>query len=211
MQVKRFWVLLAFLLSSTLLAKDIVVGVDYVPKRQFALIFTPVVLPDLISAKAAFEVRLHDKINLIIPVESKWMDYRGLVNAFAGDGALQSYYQNPSMKLKWNFDIMQFKIASGLGVKYFPFSESMTNAFFIKTLGMVGFEYFNVYEAEKEINSAVLTGVLTTGYNWVKNNRFTFGLEAGVEYNWHTNAFKDIPALVSGFLPILQFSLGFTI
>lgn len=210
MQVKRFSVVLAFLLSSSVLAKDIVVGVDYVPKRQFALIFTPVVLPDLISAKAAFEVRLHDKINLIIPVESKWMDYRGLVNTFAGDGAIQNYYKNPR-KLKWNFDVMQFKIASGLGIKYFPFSESMTNAFFIKTLGMVGFEYFNVYEAEKEINSAVLTGVLTTGYNWVKNNRFTFGLEAGVEYNWHTNAFKDIPALVSGFLPIVQFSLGFTI
>jgi hypothetical protein len=213
---RHLWALMA-LLSQSLLSKDIVVGVDFVPKREFAVLFTPVVVPDLLSAKAAFEYRLHDKVNLVIPVEAKWMDYRRTIKTVGGWFGAQNnipeswYDDNSILRSGWNIDLMQLKISSGLGIKYFPFSQSMSNAFYLKTLAMAGYENIYAYDKEGNVDSLVLTGVLTAGYNWVKNNRFTFGFEAGAEYTYHTNPIEEMPILLEGFMPMLQFNLGFTI
>lgn len=215
---RLFVVVVAILTCQALASKEIVLGVDMVPQRKMALLFTPVVLPDLISAKAAFEYRLHRHLNLVIPLEAKWMDYRRTIK-FAAKlfGASETnvpedwYRENNSLRVLWNIDLSQFKISSGAGVKWFPFSESMTNAFFVKTLLMVGIERLNAYGAEGKKDGAVFTHVLTVGYNWVKNNRFTFGIEGGEEYTLHTNATVGLPILLDGLMPLIHFNLGFTI
>lgn len=215
---RRFWVMVAvFLLSQSLLAKDIVVGVELVPKRNHALVFTPIVLPDLFSAKMAYEYRVHDHVNLVFPLEAKWMDYGGAIEMIGGwagkpAGFLKKFYDEDELfTIGWNFNFSQLKISSGIGVKYFPLSDSMSSAFFINSFFMVGYEHFYDYNAEKPSDSAVFTGVLTFGYRWVMGNRFMLGFEGGGEYTWHTNPIEVLPVLINGFMPILQFSLGFTI
>lgn len=217
--LKRLYVVLwAILLSQSLGAKEIVLGIEPILPKKMAFLLTPVVIPDLISAKFAFEYRLHRKFNLIIPLEGKWMDYRWaiktgarLFNAPQQDVPESWYQPNRAAKPGWNIDLLHYQFSSGLGVKYFPFSESMTNAFFIKTSLLAGFEHFNAYSAEGAQDSAVLTHVFTLGYNWVKKNRYTFGVELGEEYRYHTNGIKHMPIIIGGFAPLLQFSLGFTI
>lgn len=214
MGFKRIMLAMIVLLGClNLSAKEIVLGIEPVPIKQVALIFTPIVLPDLITAKMAVEFRLNNKFNLVLPVEAKWMDYRRAIKLVAEDKtAPESWYQEDAQfKPGWNIDLYQFKISSGLGVKWFPFSEAMTNAFFVKAMFMGGYERLNAYSAEGRKDSAVLTEVFSIGYNWVKRNRFTFGFEAGQDYTWHTNPIKGMPVLLDGFLPFLQFSLGFTI
>src|SRR5580658_6004075 len=99
-----------FMLGQSLVAKDIVVGVEFVPERQFALLFTPIILPDLFSAKAAFEFRLHDKINLIVPLETKYMDYGSAIRTVGkwaeAKGDFLAELNNPKnlWGLAWNFD-----------------------------------------------------------------------------------------------------------
>jgi len=210
--------LVALVLSSSLLAEDIVVGVNFLPIRKIAVLFTPIVLPDLISVKAAFEYRLHQKFNLVIPLEAKWMDYRAAIKwaAKAFDAPRQDvpeswYGEDVAIRPLWNIDFSQFKLSTGLGAKWFPFSESMTNAFFLKSTLMVGIERFNAFGAEGIKDDAVFTHVFTLGYNWVKRNGFTLGFELGEEYTWHTSPIKGLPILISGFMPIFQLSLGFTI
>jgi hypothetical protein len=204
--------------SQSLRAREIVVGIEPVAIKKMAFIFTPVVLPDLITAKMAFEYRVHNKFNVVLPLESKWMDYRraikwvaNMVNAREKNVPEAWYKPDAQIKPGWNIDLFQFKISSGLGVKWFPFSEAMTNAFFVKAMFMAGYERFHAYGAEGRKDSAVFTQVASIGYNWVKKNRFTFGFEAGQEYSLHTNPVKGLPILLDGFLPFLQFSVGFTI
>ncbi|HXW52876.1 MAG TPA: hypothetical protein VEL47_02095 [Myxococcota bacterium] len=219
MGIKRFIVMFtALLLCGPVAAEDIVVGIELLPVRKIAVLFTPIVLPDIISAKAAFEYRLHPKFNLVIPVEVKWMNYRELIRFGArlfkakNQNVPESWYgENVSPRIAWNIDISQLKVSTGLGAKWFPFSESMTNAFFLKSTMMVGVEVFNAYGAEGRKDDAVFTHVFTIGYNWVKRSGFTFGFELGEEYTWHTSPIKELPILLDGLMPILQLSLGFTI
>jgi hypothetical protein len=205
-------------LCQSLIAKDIVVGIEPLPVQKMAFLFTPVVIPDLISAKAAFEYRLYRKFNLVLPIEAKWMDYRAAIKLgsklFKQRSDVPEYWYRPEqmVKIGYNIDIAHFKLSSGLGLKWFPFSEAMTNAFFVKTSFLVGYEKFNAFTVEGKQDSAVLTHVVTIGYNWVKRRSFTFGFEVGEEYVWHTNGIKGMPILIiDGLIPILQFSLGFTI
>lgn len=226
MGMRRFFlVLMAFMLSHSLLSKEIVVGVERLPERKLAVILTPIVLPDLISAKAAFEYRLHRKFSLVIPVEAKWMDYRAAIklgarvfNAPRQDVPEAWYEEDARVRPMWNINFAQFKLSTGIGAKWFPFSESMTSGFFVKSTAMVGFERFNDYNADLIKDSAVITSVVTIGYNWVKRNGFTFGFEVGEEYTWHTNPIEGLPPLknglpmlISGFMPLFHLSLGFTI
>lgn len=210
--------LMASIVDSSLHAREIVLGIEPVPIKKMALMFTPIVLPDLISAKAAFEYRLSNKFNLVLPIEAKWMDYRKGIKFFAKTFKAERqdlpeflYREDARVKPLWNIDMAQFKISTGIGAKYFPFSESMTNAFFVKSLILGGFERFNAYQVEGLQNSAVFTHVFTVGYSWVKLNRFTFGFEIGEEYTLHTNPIKGLPILIDGMMPIFQMSLGFTI
>src|SRR5580704_7339822 len=77
MGIRQFFlILMAMLLNLTAMSEEIVRGVERVPERQMAMLFVPIVIPDLISVKAAFEYRLHPKLNLVVPLEAKWMDYR---------------------------------------------------------------------------------------------------------------------------------------
>ena len=215
------WYLLAALaltqLAPSLSAKQIVVGVDFIPQRTVALVFTPLVLTDPISAKFALEYRMHPKFNLVFPVEAKWMDYRAAIKLASKilslpSNAPEHWYRDGAMvKPGYNIDYSHMKLSGGLGIKYFPFSESMSNAFYIKTIAMAGVERFNAFGAEGQKDGAVFTHALTIGYNWVKGNVFTFGLEAGEEYSIHTNPIAKLPRPFLGFAPLLQFSLGFNI
>lgn len=212
------WLLIVILLCPSLYAKDIVVGIEALPIKKLAFLITPVVIPDLISAKLALEYRLHHKFNLILPVESKWMDYRAAIKLgsklFNGPSDMPEYLYKPerSVRIGYNIDIAHFKLSSGLGLKWFPFSEAMTNAFFIKAAFLAGYERFNAFSVEGKQDSTVLTQVASIGYNWVKRKNFTFGFEIGEEYVWHTNGIKNMPILIiDGLIPILQFSLGFII
>lgn len=219
MGMKRIAVMLVLAqVSLSLFGREIVVDVEPVPIKKMAVLFTPIVLPDLISAKAAFEYRINNKFNLVLPLEAKWMDYRRAIRMVAkmlntaDQNVPATWYKSEgALKPGWNIDIFQFKISSGIGAKWFPFSESMTNAFFVKGLFLAGFERLHAYGKEGQKDGAVFTEVLSIGYNWVKRNRFSIGFEAGQEYSLHTNAVKGMPILLDGFLPFLQFSLGFTI
>ncbi len=219
MGMRRYiWSLMFLIFCQTLFSKEIVVGIEQLPQRHMALLFTPIVLPDLVSFKAAFEYRLHPKFNLVVPLEGKYMNYRSAIK-YALKSAKQPYENFPEVLYEkdnlerplWNINFSQFKLSSGIGAKWFPFSEAMTNAFFIKSSLMIGFEVFNAFQAEGEKNGAVVTHVVSIGYNWVKRNGFTLGIEAGEEYTWHINAIKGLPVFINGFMPILQFSLGFAI
>jgi hypothetical protein len=211
MGTRHFLILIFIVLKSyCLLGKEIVVGVKPIPMRTMSLHFTPMVLPDLISAKAAFEYRIHPKFNLVIPLEAKWMDYNWIMNG--GDNEVENLLgrEDDAIRILWNINFLQFKISSGVGIKWLPLSESMYNAFFLKTLLMVGFEHFNAYEKDGEKDSAVFTHVFAVGYQWVLKKSFTFGFELGEEYTWHTNPIKELPALIKGFMPFLQVNVGFT-
>lgn len=209
--------LLGFLTAHSLKAKEIVVGVDFIPQKTMAVIFTPLVIPDLVSLKAAFEYRLHPKVNLVIPLEAKYMNYRQLIKWFAKGSASGEdwpkdwYADHHQVRPRWNFDYSHFKISTGFGAKFFPFGESMQSAFFIKTLFLIGGERFNAFSAEGLREGLVLSHVFTIGYNWVVNNAFTWGFELGEEFDYHTNPINKLPRFWRGFSPVLQLSLGFTI
>lgn len=208
------WLMLG---SLSLSAREIVVGIEPVPVKNIAIMFTPIVLPDLITVKAAFEYRLHRKFNLVLPIEAKWMDYRRVISYFSELGGMEGnlpqdwYKPDSQLKLGWNIDIYQLKISSGIGTKWFPFSEAMSNAFFVKAMFLAGFERLHAYAAEGRKDGAVFTEVFSVGYSWVKKNRFTFGCEIGQEYTLHTNPIEKMPILLDGFMPFMQFSVGFTI
>lgn len=201
--------------SFQLCAREVVVGIEMKPQRKIAFMFTPVVLPDLISAKAAFEYRLHRKINLVIPIESKWMDYRWAIkmggSLFGQRDDLPEYLYRPNaaVKPKWDIDYAHFKISSGAGIKYFPFSESMMDGFFLKTIFMAGVENFEAFHAEDKRISAVFTHAFTLGYTWVKGRNFALGFEVGEEWSMHTNPIDNLARPFAGFMPVLQFNLGF--
>ncbi len=216
--IKRIVTLIAaLLLSQSVLAKQIVTGVDFIPQRNFSLQLTPLVLTDLISAKIALEYRLHSKFNLVFPLEAKWMDYRWAIKL--GGQLLNipenipEYWYRPKAAIRpaWNIDYAHTHVSSGAGLKYFPFGESMQDAFYIKTLAMLGVSRFNAFSAEGERDSLTFTHVLTFGYNWVKGNVFTFGYEFGEEWTFYANPMDKMPRPFAGFTPILQFSLGFNI
>jgi hypothetical protein len=193
-------------------AKEIISGVDFIPQKNFAVIFSPIVVPDIFSVKAAFEYRLHRKVNLIIPLEAKMVNYRKLIQLISGDKSLPErwYHKESPIKLGWNFDYSHRKIATGVGIKVFPFGESMHSAFFIKTIFLIGAERFNAFSAEGIRDGVIISHALTLGYNWVFANLFSLGLELGEEYDFHTNAIKKLPRLWYGFSPLLQISFGFT-
>lgn len=208
---KLIWIV-SFFAAQSLFAKEIVVGVDLIPQKTMALLFTPIVIPDIVSVKAAFEYRLHRKVNLVIPVEAKWMNYRSLIRSFSGDNYPQHWYE-PTQQIKpgWNIDYSHKKISTGAGIKVFPFGESMDSAFFIKTIFLIGAERFEAFSAEGVRDGAVLTNALTIGYNWVTANVFSWGFEIGEEFDYHTNPISKLPRPWYGFTPLFQISLGFTI
>lgn len=217
MAIARNLVMIFLFLPSHIFGKAIIMGVNERPKRDMVINLTPVVLPDLLTFKAAFEYRIHRKFHLLFPVEMKWMDYRSVINWGArffnvknGSSMPGSWYDNTYVK-SYNIDISHFKISTGLGIKFFPLSESMSNAFFAKTSFLAGIERFNAYSAEGIKNGAVFTHVLTLGYTWHNLNGVQLSIEAGEEYTWHTNPIEFIPVLLSGFMPVLQFSLGFSL
>ncbi len=208
---------LAFLMSTEALSREIITGVEVIPKKSFAFVMTPLVLTDVLAVKLAVEYRLHRKLNLILPFEGKWMDYRWLIG-WGGDllqfpRELPQYWYRPNAAVKpgWNFDYSQINFSTGLGLKFFPFSESMQDGFFIKTLAMAGIERLNAFAAEGIKDGAVFTHVLSLGYTWVKGDIFTMGFEFGEEWTYHTNPIDKMPRLFAGFSPLLQFSLGFNL
>ncbi|HXW60744.1 MAG TPA: hypothetical protein VEK06_04305 [Myxococcota bacterium] len=209
---KRYVMLMLSALSlNSLFAEEIVVGIEPIPQRQVAILFTPIVIPDLISAKMAVEYRLNPKFNLIFPFEGQWMDYRWAIRLFDQEFPGDVYNPDRVIRPGWNFSYSHWQISAGLGLKGFPFSQSMTNAFFLKSTLLAGVERFNAFGADGVKDSAVITTVFSLGYNWVKGNVFTFGVEAGIEHAYHTNPIEKFPSPFSGFSPLLQFSLGFLI
>lgn len=208
---------LACFLSTQALSKEILIGVERTPLRSFAVVLTPLVVTDVLAIKTALEYRLHPKFNLVIPFEGKWMDYRWLLGAVGNlikfPRELPQYWYRPNAVIKpgWNFDYSHIQFSSGVGLKYFPFSESMQDGFFIKALAMVGIERFEAFAAEGIRDSAVISQVLTFGYTWVKGDSFTMGFEFGEEWTYHTNPIEKMPRIFAGFSPLLQFSLGFNI
>lgn len=209
---KRYLIFLMAALSlSSLHAGEIVVGVDEIPQRKVAVLFTPVVIPDLISAKMAVEYRLNPKFNLVFPLEAQWMDNRWAIRIFDKRFPENLYGANRKIKPGWNIDYSHWKVQAGMGLKGFPFSQSMTNAFFLKSTLLAGVERFNAFSADGIQEGALITLVLSLGYNWVKGNVFTFGVEGGLEHNYHTNPIANFPTPFAGFTPFLQFSVGFLI
>jgi len=181
--------------------------------KTMAFWLTPLVIPDIFSFKAAFEYRLHNKIKLVLPLETKFINYRQIVK-WATNKSGKNYPEdlyNPSNIIKpgWNFDYSHIKIATGAGVKIIPWSESMKSAFFIKSIFLVGYDRFNALGAQDVRDGVFLGSALTLGYEWVVSN-FICGLELGAEYDYHTNPIEKLPVLFKGFSPLFQFSLGFT-
>lgn len=203
--------LMAALTLNSLFAEEIIVGVEEIPQRHIAVLFTPVVIPDLISAKMAVEYRLNPKFNLVFPLEAQWMDYRWVMRLFDDDFPESLYGAKKKIRPGWNIDFSHWKVQAGLGLKAFPFSQSMTNAFFVKSTLLAGVERFNAFSSEGVKDGALITFVLSLGYNWVKGNIFTFGVEGGLEHNYHTNPIDKFPNPFAGFTPFMQFSLGFLI
>ncbi len=217
--------LIIFLLSLfnySLFADEVVVGVELKPINTMSLLFTPVVIPDLLSAKMAFEYKLHRKLNLVIPLEAKWMDYGGLFRLIGKTFNIekemdpQEWYSGKyGFKPLWDIDISQIKVSSGVGIKYFPFSGSMQDGFFLKTAALIGMERFYLYKSKTNQDSAVLTGNLSSGYTFVTYFNLAFGGEVGVDYIYHTNPPKTLPKYVtpvfflSGFSPFIQGHIGF--
>ncbi|MCA9507745.1 MAG: hypothetical protein KC505_04905 [Myxococcales bacterium] len=206
---------LALFLSQGLFSKEIVVGVEFITPKEWAVMFTPLVLSDPISAKLAVEYRLHRKLNLVFPLEAKWMDYRWAikgVGSLFSDADVPEYWYRPDAVIKpgWNFDYSQIHFSGGAGVKYFPFGESMNDAFFIKTTALIGMERLDAFGAEGIRDGLIFTHTLTLGYTWVKDF-FAFGFEVGEEWTYHTNPIAKMPRLFAGFSPVLQATLGFTL
>ena len=208
MKLRKF----LFCLFSLLLSKDIFAL--EIPEKTMAVLFTPIVVPDIISFKAAFEYRLHSKVNLVVPVEAKFINYRTIIKwatSKSGKNFPEDLYKSSNIvKPGWNFDYSHKKIATGIGVKFIPFQESMNSAFFIKSIFLVGWERFNALSAEGIRDGVFLGTALTLGYNWVVSN-FICSLELGAEYDFHTNPIEKLPRLFKGFAPLFQFSLGFII
>lgn len=207
----------ALFLSKGALSKEIVVGVEFRPEKNWALMITPLVITDPISVKLALEYRVHRKLNFVFPMEAKWMDYRwaikGVGNLFKVEQNIPEYWyrDNAAIKVGWNIDYSHLQFSQGFGVKYFPFGESMKSAFFIKTTALIGIERFNAYAAEGERDSMVLSHNLSIGYTWVPFDMFSFGFELGEEYVFHTNPIDKMPQPFLGFAPVLQAFLGFNI
>lgn len=209
---KRYMIFcLAALSLSSLHAEEIVIGVEEIPQRNVAVLFTPIVIPDLISAKMAVEYRLNPKFNLVFPLEAQWMDNRWAIRLFDKKFPDSLYGSARKIKPGWNIDFSHWKVQTGLGLKAFPFSQSMTNAFFLKTTLLAGVERFNAFSAEGVKDGALITLVLSLGYNRVRGNVFTYGVEGGIEHNYHTNVIDKFPSPLAGFTPFIQFSLGFLI
>ncbi|OPZ22777.1 MAG: hypothetical protein BWZ03_00703 [bacterium ADurb.BinA186] len=145
------------------------------------------------------------------------MDYRWVIGGFGRLFNVQQdipafwYRDNAAIKIGWNFDYSHIQFSQGFGVKYFPFGESMTSAFFIKTTALIGIESFNAYSAEGERDSLALSHNLTVGYNWVFFDALNLGFEAGEEYVFHTNPIDKMPRPFAGFSPVIQAFLGFNI
>ena len=205
MRLRKYWLILC----SLLLCKNISA---FEATPTMAILFTPIIIPDIISFKTAFEYALHRKINLVIPVEAKYVNYRSLIKYFTRNNNKNFpedlYKSSNFIKPGWNIDYSHTKIATGFGVKIFPFGETMRSAFFIKNIYLVGFERFNAFSAEGIRDGVFLGTALTLGYNWVVAN-FICGLELGAEYDYHSNAIEKLPRLFKGFAPLFQFSLGF--
>lgn len=190
-------------------ADEIIIGVEEIPKRKVAVFFSPIVIPDLISAKMAVEYRLNPKFNLILPVTAKWMNYRWAIRLFDEEFPNSFYGKDLNIRPGYNLDYSQFLLQMGFGLKAFPFSTSMTNAFFIKSALLIGVERFNAFSAEGVKDSAVITMEWGLGCSWVKGNILTFGIESGLEHTSHITPIEKYPSLLNGFMPFLQFSLGF--
>ena len=180
-----------------------------------SIIFSPIIIPDLFSFKTAFEYKLNDKINLIIPVEAKYMNYSRffswLIKKNSPDFNFPDDLYNKSIRLNWNLDYSQLKLSSGVGIKYFLAGKSMHSAFFVKNIFLISYERFNAFSQESIKHAAALGTALTLGYNWVVNQAFVCGLELGAEYDYHINPIKKLPILWKGFSPVFQINLGFNI
>lgn len=210
MGLKNYFLGLLLFMSFSLLGQDATME-DIKPKRTMAVLFTPIVIPDLISAKAAFEYRLHKNFNLVVPLEFKMMNYRTFFNVLLGeDNAVAKLNkEGEPIRLLWSFDLKQVKISTGVGVKWIPFTSSMASGFFVKSTMLGGYE--RLEDSRDKSNGVVFTHVISVGYTWVMKDRFTLGIEGGEEYTWHLNAIQGLPGLLlDGFMPIAQFSLGFT-
>lgn len=214
---KKFIILFMIFLGSSAISKEIVVGIERRPIKKIAIMLTPVVIPDLLSLKTALEYSPYKKISIIWPIEAKWMDYRWAIKTgtkfFNGPKDIPEKYYQPQGQFRplWNIDFSQIKVLSGLGIKYFPFSQANKNAFFIKTNFLAGLERFNAYSAEGVKDSAVFAHVLSFGYTWVWDGGFMLGAEIGEEYIWHTNPIKGLPDIFfQGLNPIIHLNMGLT-
>lgn len=174
-----------------------------------AIILMPVVMPDIFSAKVAFEYRLSKTLNLVIPLEAKWMNYRWALQIFNKNFPEVVYKRENQIKPIWNFDYSQILIQTGIGLKGFPLGESMSSAFFMKSGLLFGIERFNAFSGEGVNYSAIITLVWSAGYSWVMGKIFSLGLEAGMDYSFHLNPIKNYPSLFDGFAPFLQITTGF--
>lgn len=197
--------------SNYIFSEEILADVELRPAKKMSFLFAPVVVPDLLSAKAYFEYKLSRKFNIVVPIEAKWMDYVLPLKFLGLDKKVQDFYSTSDLKPLWDINFSQLKISTGLGAKWFPFSESMTNNFFVKASTLIGFENFYSYLQEKSQQSAVITLNLGLGYTWIKLNGFSFGFESGFDYILHTNPIKNIPTvMIAGFSPYLQGTIGLT-
>lgn len=213
----RLGFLFLLLFSWVSFSDEILLDIQARPIRKFAVVFSPIVVPDLISAKMAFEFKIHRKFNFIWPIEAKWMDYRWAIESVSSaigkdkQEYRKLYDPNKSINLGWNIDFYQMKVSSGIGLKWIPFSEAMTSGFFLKTAFLLGIERFNAFAAEGIKDGAVFTHNLSLGYSFISMGGFLWGLELGGSYVWHTNPIRDLPPMIRGFVPFLHINMGFAI
>lgn len=213
--------LLSVFFTSVLFADEVVIGIHPKPIPKKSLFITPIVIPDFISAKAAFEYKVHKKLNIVIPLEAKWANYGLLFSKIAElanseEVRPENWYSGKyGFKPGWDINISQLKISTGVGVKYIPFSDGFdSEGFYLKTASILGFEHFYLYNHKKSHDNLVLTHNLSTGYSFFTDFGLIFGPELGLDYVWHIQGPKNLPRYVnpilfiSGFVPFLQFNLG---
>lgn len=191
-------------LSLTAMSQE-VLREDLKPEQTMAVLFTPVVIPDIISFKAAFEYRLHKNFNLVVPLEFKYMNYDWIFGSLIDEEELAKQ----PVRLRWSHDLRQLKLSSGIGLKWIPFTSSMASGFFVKSLIMGGYEFQR--DSRQQSTGAVFTHALLVGYTWIMKGRFLMAVEGGEEYTWHTDPIRGFPdLLLNGLMPVLHLSLGFT-
>lgn len=213
--------LLSCFFTATLFADEVVIGIHPRPIPKKSLFITPFVVPDLISAKASFEYKVHKKLNLIIPLEAKWANYGFLFSKIAqwtGSEEVrpENWYSGEyGFKPGWDINISQLKISTGLGLKYLPFSDGFdSEGFYLKTSTMLGFEHFYLYNLKKSHDNLVVTESLSLGYSFMTDFGLIFGPEMGCDYVWHIQGPKNLPRyinpvlFISGFVPFLQANIG---